>query len=176
MKWASHELESQRWFELAPYYAVNRRSCTVDKLIRPLPVFPRSEPHGKAGPKRRGKDLSPSCSAGTSHALHFLFGPAGAGLNNSLRAQCARRGHLRRPCTSNTSNNSKGRHPSQPGPFLRQPSIPSGSPASAARTSSTRRNATAVAAPQRCANHGAAPTQRRTTPASRRSRRGGATT
>ena len=50
----------------------------------------------------------------------------------------------------------------QPGPFLRQPSIPSGSPASAARISSTRRDATAVARPQRWAN--------------RRSRRGGATT
>ena len=64
--------------------------------------------------------------------------------------------------TSNTPNNSKGHQTSQPGPFLRLPSQSFGSPASAARTSSTRRDATAVARPQRWAN--------------RRSRRGGATT
>ena len=56
--------------------------------------------------------------------------------------------------TSNTLNNTKGRHTPQPGPFLQQLAIPSGSPArrNAApteRIDSSRRSATAMRRPRR---------------------------
>ena len=51
--------------------------------------------------------------------VSFLFG---LGLATTVGGSArARRGHLRRPCTSNTLNNSIERHTSQPGPFLRLP-------------------------------------------------------
>ena len=88
---------------------------------------------------------------------------SGLGLQQQSQGSArARRGHLRRPSTSNTPNNTKGRHTRSPVHSFGSPASPSGSPSGACPSAldviviDSRRSAAAMR------NHGAAPTQRST--------------